>query len=65
MKKNIGSIDKILRIIVGVALLVYGFINGSLIGLIGIIPIMTALINICPLYSMLGINTSCSINNDK
>jgi len=65
MKKNIGSIDKILRLIVGAALLAYGFISGSLLGLIGIVPIFTSLINICPLYSILGISTSCSIKNNN
>ena len=63
MKKNIGSIDKILRLVIGLALLAYGFVSGSLLGLIGIVPIFTALINICPLYSILGLSTSCSISN--
>lgn len=58
--KNIGSIDKIIRFIVGIVLLsLLFFVNGNLKywGLIGIIPILTAILGYCPLYSILGIKT--------
>lgn len=60
MKKNMGTIDRILRIIVGVALITYGILNQSWIGFIGIIPILTALVRFCPLYTMFGMST-CKI----
>jgi putative effector of murein hydrolase LrgA (UPF0299 family) len=63
MSKNIGTIDKILRIVVGVAIILYGVMAGSWLGLIGLIPLGTAIIGWCPLYCPLKINTcgdSCS-----
>lgn len=58
--KNIGSTDRIIRIIIGLALLSLLFIlNGSVrfLGLIGLIPIITAFIGFCPLYVPFGIST--------
>ncbi len=60
MKVNVGSLDKVLRIIVGLGLLSLIFIlegNQRWFGLIGIIPLVTALIGWCPLYVILGINS--------
>ena len=58
MSANIGGLDRILRIIVGIALLAIVFVGPkSMWGLIGIIPLATGLFRICPLYSILGINT--------
>jgi hypothetical protein len=60
MKNNVGSIDKVLRIVVGIALLSMLFlVEGSAkwFGLIGIVPLGTALVGWCPLYSLLGIST--------
>lgn len=58
MKKNMGKSDRILRLIVGVAIVIAGLYYQSWWGLVGIIPIATALLNFCPLYKPLGINTS-------
>jgi hypothetical protein len=57
MKTNVGSIDRTLRIIVGVAIIATGFFLNSWWGLIGIVPILTGLIRVCPAYYPLGINT--------
>jgi hypothetical protein len=60
MKKNIGQTDKWIRIVIGVALLLFLAFNQSglrWLGLIGIIPLATALLNFCPLYALLGIST--------
>ena len=60
MNVNVGSLDRILRIVVGVFLLALIFVGPkTLWGLIGIIPLATGLFRMCPLYSILGINT-CS-----
>ncbi|OHE12449.1 MAG: hypothetical protein A3J96_02015 [Sulfurimonas sp. RIFOXYC2_FULL_36_7] len=61
MTKNIGKVDKAARIVVGVILIVLGMMTNSLLGLIGIIPIVTAFLGTCPLYTLLNINTC----NDK
>lgn len=64
MKQNVGTIDRIARIIVGLVLLVLGFINESLWGLVGLVPLMTAVIGWCPLYCPLKINTTCNKDCD-
>ncbi len=60
MTPNIGSADRIVRIILGIVLLLLiVFINGPARwwGLIGLIPLVTALVRFCPLYSILGFST--------
>jgi len=58
MTPNIGTIDKWLRIVVGVALIAlaaFGVIGWW--GYIGIVPLATALVNFCPAYKLIGMNT--------
>lgn len=60
MTKNVGSVDRIVRIIAGLALLSLLFVlegNARWWGLIGLVPLGTGLFSTCPLYSMLGFNT--------
>lgn len=61
LKRNEGKIDRILRVVVGAALIVGFFVNRdgaySWLYLIGIIPLVTGLIGSCPIYSILGMNT--------
>lgn len=64
MKCNVGTGDRVIRIIVGLALFIYGLVTapqgGSfIIGLIGAVLVVTALISFCPLYTLLGIDTGC------
>ncbi|MYM54108.1 YgaP family membrane protein [Thalassovita mangrovi] len=55
--KNVGAIDKVLRIVVG-ALLIIGALMGYGVWMwIGVIPLVTGLLGTCPIYSILGINT--------
>jgi len=60
MKANVGSVDRTIRIIIGLAIIVIGFIMQSWWGLIGILPLATGLVSRCGLYTVLGINT-CKI----
>jgi len=58
MNKNVGVIDKVLRIVVGLALI--GLAATGKIGWwgwIGVVPLATALIGWCPAYTLLGIKT--------
>lgn len=58
--KNIGNTDRIIRVIIGLGVLsLVLLLNGNLrfIGLIGLIPLFTAAIGFCPLYSIFGIKT--------
>lgn len=60
MEKNVGSVDKVIRVIIGLALLSLIFILEGNIrwwGLVGLGPILTVITGWCPGYSLLGINT--------
>jgi hypothetical protein len=62
LKTNVGGIDKILRLVLGVALLAWFFVDQGTgfwhyAKLIGIVPILTALMGSCPLYTVLGLST--------
>ena len=58
MGKNVGTIDRILRVIVGAVLIALVFVGPqTLWGWIGLIPIATALVGWCPAYRLLGIRT--------
>ncbi len=55
--KNIGSIDKVIRIIAGLAILGAGYYFKNWWGAIGVVPLLTGLLGWCPAYSIFGINT--------
>lgn len=58
MKINEGSFDRIARILVGIVLLALAFVGPQTVwGYLGIVPLLTGFIGVCPLYSVLGINT--------
>lgn len=58
MKANVGTIDRIVRIVVGLAILSLVFVGPkTLWGLVGLVPLFTGLARNCPLYSLLGIST--------
>lgn len=58
MTSNVGGIDKILRIAVGILLIVLALIGTiGAWGWIGMLPLATGLFNFCPAYRLLGINT--------
>lgn len=64
MKVNVGGIDKILRIVVGIALIamtLMGVIGAW--GWVGVVPLLTGLFGVCPLYSIIGLNT-CPIRKN-
>lgn len=57
-KTNVGGIDRVLRIIVGLALIgltLTGTIGAW--GWIGVVPVLTGLLSTCPLYTVLGFST--------
>lgn len=58
MKKNIGTVDRILRVLVGAALIAYGIVNHTWLGAIGLVPLLTATLRFCPAYCPLGISTA-------
>ena len=58
MKVNVGGIDKNLRIAAGLAIIAWGVMSNNWLGAIGLVPLITGFINFCPVYSLLGFNTS-------
>lgn len=63
MTKNVGGMDRIIRIIVGLAIIGAGVFYNNLWGAVGLVPLLTALIGWCPPYAIFGIN-SCSVKAD-
>lgn len=61
MKANVGGIDRILRIALGAALILWAILGGPVWAWIGVVPLATGLIKFCPLYPLLGMST-CPVN---
>lgn len=63
MKKNVGSTDKVIRLLVAVLIAVLYFTNvisGTLaivLGVIAVVFVLTSMVSVCPLYMPFGINT--------
>jgi len=61
MTKNVGGIDRIIRIAAGIALIAAAATGAvGVWGYIGIVPLATGLMGWCPPYALLGFNT-CSV----
>jgi hypothetical protein len=57
-KKNVGNADRAFRIILGVGLISLAFVGPRTIwGLVGVIPLLTAFMRTCPVYSLFGLST--------
>lgn len=63
MKSNVGGIDKILRIVAGIALIGWALAGGPVWAWIGIVPLATGLMGWCPFYPLIGLNT-CPLKKD-
>lgn len=58
MAHNVGTLDRVIRIALGVGLLALVFVGpATAIGWIGIVPLATGLIGSCPLYQLVGLST--------
>ena len=63
MVTNVGTIDRALRIVIGLVLIAYALKLGlpstgwNWVGWIAVVPLLTAFIGTCPLYSLLGVST--------
>jgi hypothetical protein len=59
--QNVGTVDRIIRVVLGLALLsLWFFLEGNLrfVALVGLVPLLTAAIGLCPLYSVLKVRTN-------
>jgi hypothetical protein len=61
LSKNVGGLDRILRLVVGAAFVAFALAGPetgySWIGWLGIVPLLTALLGTCPVYSLIGLST--------
>ncbi len=65
MKANVGGIDRILRIVVGLVLITLAATGTvGIWGWIGVVPLLTGLIRWCPIYPLLGMN-SCPMKKSS
>ena len=65
MQANVGTIDRVIRIVVGLVLI--GLAATGRIGAwgwIGIVPLLTGIVRICPAYSILGVKTCAAPKSD-
>ncbi len=65
MKKNVGKIDRIARVVMGLGVLSLTVIGPQTPwGFLGIIPIATAAMGFCPLYPLFGMNTCAKVEKE-
>ncbi len=61
MTKNVGTIDRVLRVILGLGLLAFALVGPetgyNAWGYIGIVPLLTAAMGWCPAYTLFGLRT--------
>lgn len=57
MKTNVGGIDRVLRLVLGVAAIGWVVAGGPLWALLGLVPLATGAIGFCPLYPLVGLST--------
>jgi Protein of unknown function (DUF2892) len=59
MKTNVGGIDRILRVLAGLALIAWAAVLGGPVwAWIGVVPLATGLIGFCPVYPIMGMSTA-------
>jgi hypothetical protein len=56
---NVGTIDRIIRAVAGIAIIAWGVMSQNWWGVVGVVLLGTAAISFCPLYTLLKIDTGC------
>ncbi|MCL7462581.1 DUF2892 domain-containing protein [Pseudomonas sp. NW5] len=57
MQKNVGGIDKIARVLIGLVLIIWALAGGPVWAWIGVMPLATGLLGWCPAYTLFGFKT--------
>ncbi len=57
MNANVGSIDRIIRIVAGLGLIAWALMGGPVWAWIGVVPLATGIFSFCPAYKLLGMST--------
>lgn len=58
MKSNVGNLDRVIRLVIGMGIAIGGIIFESYWGLIGVAILATAVFSFCPVYALFGMKTS-------
>jgi len=61
MKPNVGSMDRVIRAIAGLALIAWALAGGPAWAYVGVVVLITAAISFCPAYRVLGITTGAAV----
>jgi hypothetical protein len=64
MKCNVGFVDRVVRVVIGCAILGAGYYFKSWWGLVGVVPLLTAVFGFCPAYLPIGLNT-CGVKDKE
>ena len=61
MERNVGTIDKVIRVLIAIALVVVGIVGAGAglwwIAIVALLPLVTAGVGFCPLYRLIGVKT--------
>ena len=57
MTANVGMIDRVLRALIGIGLIYWALNGGPVWAWIGVVPLLTAAVGLCPAYTLLGFST--------
>ena len=61
MERNVGTIDKVIRVLIAIALVVVGIVGDGAglwwIAIVALLPLVTAGVGFCPLYRLIGVKT--------
>lgn len=61
LKRNESNLDRILRVVAGLVLISLVFVGPmTVLGWVGLVPLITGLVGSCPIYNLLGLNTKSS-----
>jgi hypothetical protein len=58
MSTNVGGIDRVLRILVGLALIAWAVMGGPVWAWVGVVPLATGLVRFCPVYPLIGFSSA-------
>lgn len=64
MKTNVGFLDRVIRALIGGAVLGAGYYFKTWWGLVGLVPLLTAFVAFCPAYVPFGLNT-CGVKKNQ
>ncbi|MEQ9377219.1 MAG: DUF2892 domain-containing protein [Imperialibacter sp.] len=65
MKKNVGKTDRLVRLIVGIAILAVGYVYSTWWGLAGALLMLPAIMGSDPVYDLIGVNTKKPMETER